>query len=271
MAQYPMFPMWVQDYLADTSHLNATEHGVYHLLLYRYWLTDCKPLPEDLNFLLRVTKCRSKRVVAQILAEFWELSTGEGWRHKRAESEFHVTQERSSVARKNAKKRWEINDHTYATAMPRQCSPSPDPEEEKEEKKNLPTEGKKKRRKPADQKAPIPDGLNVKAWAAYVDYRRETRRPKLKPASEARLQRWLVQQGDGEQQSAVVDQTIRNGWTGLFELKRTNGDDYDRPIRGSADWYAERDRRREQERLDAQAPGRLLDGDDGVVWTKLEN
>lgn len=124
VAQYPMFPMWVQDYLADTSHLNATEHGVYHLLLYRYWLTDCRPLPDDLHFLLRVTKCRSKRVVNTVLAEFWELSTGEGWRHKRVESEFRAAQERSSVARKSAKKRWKINDHVYADAMRTQCSPT---------------------------------------------------------------------------------------------------------------------------------------------------
>ena len=146
LAQYPMFPMWVQDYLADTSHLNATEHGVYHLLLYRYWLTDCKPLPEDLNFLLRVTKCRSKRVVSHILEQFWELSTdlstGNGWRHKRVESEFCAAQERSSVARKSAEKRWKINDDSNANAMRTQCSPSPT---QKKEKDSTYVESKKKK------------------------------------------------------------------------------------------------------------------------------
>ena len=96
----------------------------------------------------------------------------------------------------------------------------------------------------------------------------------LKPKSQERLMRWLVDQGPPETQAAIVDKSIRNNWTGLFELNTTtrNGNDnYDKPIRGSADWYAERDRERERKRLDAEAPGRLLEGDDGVVWEKLEN
>ena len=31
--------------------------------------------------------------------------------------------------------------------------------------------------------------------------------------------KWLVEQGDHDIQAAIVDTTIRNGWTGLFELK----------------------------------------------------
>ena len=105
-------------------------------------------------------------------------------------------------------------------------------EEKKEEKTN-----KKEERKPASQRSqgqsprqqgtnprklpplaePLPvDGVDMEAWAAYEAYRRERRLSKLKPASVTRLQRWLVEQSD---QAAVVDQTIRNGWTGLFELK----------------------------------------------------
>ena len=41
-----------------------------------------------------------------------------------------------------------------------------------------------------------------------------------------RQQRWLAEQPD---QAAVIDQTIRNGWTGLFELKTKP----DKPRRGN--------------------------------------
>ncbi len=136
MAKHPVFPMWVQDYLADTSHLDATEHGVYHLLLYRYWLTDGRALPDDMALLRRVAKCRTRATVERILAEFWQLSTGEGWHHKRAKLELRVTRDRKVAARESAKKRWKINDRAYANASNPQCSPTPTPtpEEKKEEK-----------------------------------------------------------------------------------------------------------------------------------------
>lgn len=61
------------------------------------------------------------------------------------------------------------------------------------------------------------------AWTEYQQHRRAIRARKLTPASEIRLQTWLADQGPPETQRAIVDQSIRNGWTGLFELKRKRG------------------------------------------------
>ena len=63
---------------------------------------------------------------------------------------------------------------------------------------------------------PLAAGLNVSAWETWVDYRKQIRKP-LKPASILAAQRKLA--AFGCDQSAVVEQSIANGWTGIFQLK----------------------------------------------------
>lgn len=59
MAALPYMPLFVADYLADTRHLTAAQHGAYLLLIFNYWQTG-KPLPNDDGKLARIA-CMSKR------------------------------------------------------------------------------------------------------------------------------------------------------------------------------------------------------------------
>lgn len=63
---------------------------------------------------------------------------------------------------------------------------------------------------------PSVDGLDLLAWNVWSAYRIEIRRP-LKQASIPAAQRKLA--AYGAEQSAVVEQSIANGWQGLFPLK----------------------------------------------------
>lgn len=74
----------------------------------------------------------------------------------------------------------------------------------------------------APEAAPeLPPGLDPAAWKRWHDYRREIRKP-LKPVSIPAAQRELA--AFGCDQSAVVEQSVANGYQGLFELKkRANG------------------------------------------------
>jgi phage replication O-like protein O len=69
----------------------------------------------------------------------------------------------------------------------------------------------------------LPNGLNLIAWGEYLEHRRAIKARKLKTVSVEKLAAWLVNQGDAKTQQQIVDQTVRNGWTGLFELKGGNG------------------------------------------------
>lgn len=66
--------------------------------------------------------------------------------------------------------------------------------------------------------API-EGLNMVAWQSFVDYRKRIRKP-IRELSYPLAMKSLVGFGDDAMQLAVVNQTIANGWQGLFELKR---------------------------------------------------
>jgi hypothetical protein len=62
----------------------------------------------------------------------------------------------------------------------------------------------------------FPEGLDVRSWERWLAYRKEIGKS-LKPASIPSAQQALVKYGD--QQAAVVEQSIANGWQGLFALK----------------------------------------------------
>lgn len=86
----PWMPLYVADYLADTMHLRAAEHGAYLLLIMHYWRTG--ELPADDRQLAQIARmtvadwARSKVVIAAFFDD--------GWRHNRVDDE---------IAKANAK------------------------------------------------------------------------------------------------------------------------------------------------------------------------
>ena len=98
----------IGDYLKDTGHLRAIEHGAYFLLCMHYWANG--GLPNDdrqLAGIARMTDREWKLHRAVLLAFF----KGEGeWRHKRIDEELEDAQEKyeklSRAGRDGNAKRW---------------------------------------------------------------------------------------------------------------------------------------------------------------------
>lgn len=66
----------------------------------------------------------------------------------------------------------------------------------------------------------FPDGLDLQAWGRWVAYRSEIKKP-LRQMSIAAGQNQLSKHGDRQMQ--VVEQSIANGWQGLFALRESGG------------------------------------------------
>lgn len=99
-------PLWIGDYLADTMHLSATEHGAYLLLLMHAWRSG--PLPNDDRQLASIARVEmrvwSRNVGAAVKAFF---AVGEDGRlyQKRLEAERKKAGEISDKRRDAASKR----------------------------------------------------------------------------------------------------------------------------------------------------------------------
>jgi uncharacterized protein YdaU (DUF1376 family) len=99
----PYMPLFVADYLADTAHLTAAEHGAYLMLVMNYWQRG-KPLPADDRKLARIARMSDAEWAdsRDTLAEFFVEADGV-WSHKRVEAEIAVADEKTAKAKKAAR------------------------------------------------------------------------------------------------------------------------------------------------------------------------
>jgi uncharacterized protein YdaU (DUF1376 family) len=110
---------YVADYLADTTHLTAEEHGAYMLLLFSYWQTG-KPLRIDrLATVARIPNDRWPSV-AETLKEFFHI-TETHWVQFRVEADLEAVNSKvvtasnagkASARAKALKKQQELNERS---------------------------------------------------------------------------------------------------------------------------------------------------------------
>lgn len=93
----------VSEYLADTVHLDAEEHGAYLMLLFRYWQTG-KPLPNDDIQLARFARVAPDRwpTVRTTIEHLFNTCSTE-WVHHRLEVELADAIERVEAKSRGGK------------------------------------------------------------------------------------------------------------------------------------------------------------------------
>ena len=103
MAAIPFMPLYVSDYLADTPHLSALEHGAYLLLIMAYWQRQ-RPLPMDDKKLARMARLTADEW-ASIKDEIVDLFSQDGdvLRHSRIDAELQTASEKIERARNAGK------------------------------------------------------------------------------------------------------------------------------------------------------------------------
>lgn len=100
MAEFPYFPLYPGDYLADTQHLTTVEHGAYLLLLLTMWRSpDCR-LPNDEARLARYCKMRPSHF-RKVWPSIQDLFTVEGDKitQKRLQEEYRKACSKRTSAR----------------------------------------------------------------------------------------------------------------------------------------------------------------------------
>lgn len=98
MSNRAWMPLHIENYLADTGHLTAAEHGAYMLLIMSYWREGGLPADERLiQRMSRLSKdewAESRDIIAALFQE--------GWKHKRIDEELtkadEIIEKRRSAA-----------------------------------------------------------------------------------------------------------------------------------------------------------------------------
>ena len=103
MTARPWMPLYIGDYLADTAHLTATEHGAYLLMLMHQWQHGM--LPSDDELLTRIARVHPPHWprVKRVLISFFETQEDGSWKNKRLAAErdkaSDLSQKRAKAAR----------------------------------------------------------------------------------------------------------------------------------------------------------------------------
>jgi uncharacterized protein YdaU (DUF1376 family) len=123
-------PLNVSDYLRDTTHLSAAEHGAYCLLIMHYWKDG--GLPESEDFIRRLTHLSAELWIESrpVLAALFD----EGWKHKRIDAELtkaaELISKRSARAVHQHSRRRADAEPDHSTSSDTRVPPSPLPEQD---------------------------------------------------------------------------------------------------------------------------------------------
>jgi uncharacterized protein YdaU (DUF1376 family) len=247
MSNRAWMPLHIDDYIRDTDHLSATEHGAYLLLIMKYWRDG--GLPADEGLIRRYAKLSVEQWAESrdVLAALFD----DGWRHKRIDAELQKAAE-IIEKRRTAGKNTQFKGKSSANAeqMPEHVpSKSTAPLTNNLSEKEAPNGASKKRatRLPADWV--IPDDWLQEAIAAGM-----TRERALSEAE--RMKNWSLSSKNG------VKLDWRAAWRNWFK------DKLEAPSPRAASPPSDRDRMNAT--LDQIISGSRHDSDDSGNWRSIE-
>ncbi|MFN1387495.1 DUF1376 domain-containing protein [Escherichia coli] len=241
MAALPYMQLYIADYLADTMHLSAEEHGAYLLLMFNYWQTG-KPIPK--NRLAKIARLTNERWadVEPSLQEFF-CDNGEEWVHLRIEEDLASVREKltkksaagkASVQARRSRKEadvqtkqernltgvqtdvevvFEHDDNTKATNKDTDKDLKTDPPLN-------PPRGNRGVKKFDPLDITLPNWISVSLWREWVEFRQALRKPiRTEQGANGAIRELEKFRQQGFSPEQVIRHSIANEYQGLFAPK----------------------------------------------------
>jgi uncharacterized protein YdaU (DUF1376 family) len=222
----PYYRFFVGDYVRDAGHLSLLEHGAYRRLIDLYMIGG-KALPFDMPHLYRLLHATSKEeqaAVQVVVEEFFKMD-GPILRHKRCDRELSWQSKLKENQSERAKIRWEnerkINE-LHAVAIPPHSRGNAIQNQNQnhiKKKKDSPT--KLTAVAPAFS---LPEWVPRDAWLGWEEMRRKIRKPLTDAARMVNLRKLAKLRDRGDDPTAVIEQSLANGWGGIFEIRADRGE-----------------------------------------------
>ncbi|EPB5028867.1 DUF1376 domain-containing protein [Escherichia coli] len=227
------------DYLADTMHLSAEEHGAYLLLMFNYWQTG-KPIPK--NRLAKIARLTNERWadVEPSLQEFF-CDNGEEWVHLRIEEDLASVREKltkkSAAGKASVQARRSRKEADVQTKQERNLTGvQTDVEVVFEHDVNTKATNKDKDLKTDPPLNPprgnrgvkkfdpldiaLPNWISVSLWREWVEFRQALRKPiRTEQGANGAIRELEKFRQQGFSPEQVIRHSIANEYQGLFAPK----------------------------------------------------
>ena len=241
MAALPYMQLYIADYLADTMHLSAEEHGAYLLLMFNYWQTG-KPIPK--NRLAKIARLTNERWadVEPSLQEFF-CDNGEEWVHLRIEEDLASVREKltkkSAAGKASVQARRSRKEADVQTKQERNLAGVQTDVEvvfehdvntkatNKDTDKDLKTDpplnpprGNRGVKKFDPLDIALPNWISVSLWREWVEFRQALRKPiRTEQGANGAIRELEKFRQQGFSPEQVIRHSIANEYQGLFAPK----------------------------------------------------
>ncbi|HHV1786852.1 TPA: DUF1376 domain-containing protein [Escherichia coli] len=241
MAALPYMQLYIADYLADTMHLSAEEHGAYLLLMFNYWQTG-KPIPK--NRLAKIARLTNERWadVEPSLQEFF-CYNGEEWVHLRIEEDLASVREKltkkSAAGKASVQARRSRKEADVQTKQERNLTGVQTDVEvvfehdvntkatNKDTDKDLKTDpplnpprGNRGVKKFDPLDIALPNWISVSLWREWVEFRQALRKPiRTEQGANGAIRELEKFRQQGFSPEQVIRHSIANEYQGLFAPK----------------------------------------------------
>lgn len=241
MAALPYMQLYIADYLADTMHLSAEEHGAYLLLMFNYWQTG-KPIPK--NRLAKIARLTNERWadVEPSLQEFF-CDNGEEWVHLRIEEDLASVREKltkkSAAGKASVQARRSRKEADVQTKQERNLTGVQTDVEvvfehdvntkatNKDTDKDLKTDpplnpprGDRGVKKFDPLDITLPNWISVSLWREWVEFRQALRKPiRTEQGANGAIRELEKFRQQGFSPEQVIRHSIANEYQGLFAPK----------------------------------------------------
>ncbi|CSS40409.1 DUF1376 domain-containing protein [Escherichia coli] len=241
MAALPYMQLYIADYLADTMHLSAEEHGAYLLLMFNYWQTG-KPIPK--NRLAKIARLTNERWadVEPSLQEFF-CDNGEEWVHLRIEEDLASVREKltkkSAAGKASVQARRSRKEADVQTKQERNLTGVQTDVEvvfehdvntkatNKDTDKDLKTDpplnpprGNRGVKKFDPLDIALPNWISVSLWREWVEFRQALRKPiRTEQGANGAIRELEKFRQQGFTPEQVIRHSIANEYQGLFAPK----------------------------------------------------
>lgn len=242
MAALPYMQLYIADYLADTMHLSAEEHGAYLLLMFNYWQTG-KPIPK--NRLAKIARLTNERWadVEPSLQEFF-CDNGEEWVHLRIEEDLASVREKltkksaagkASVQARRSRKEADVQtkqernltgvqtdvevvfEHDVNTKA---TNKDTDKDLKTDPPPKSPPRGNRCVKKFDPLDIALPNWISVSLWREWVEFRQALRKPiRTEQGANGAIRELEKFRQQGFSPEQVIRHSIANEYQGLFAPK----------------------------------------------------